>query len=58
MKCAADLLHHSNFTVSQISSEVGFFDPNYFTKRFRKVYGMTPIQYRSTTERNRTMRSP
>lgn len=49
LKCAADLLHHSNFTVSQISSEVGFFDPNYFTKQFRKVYGMTPIQYRGTT---------
>ncbi len=49
LKTAAGLLHHSNFTVSQISSEVGFQDPNYFTKCFKKEYGVTPVQYRITT---------
>ena len=49
LKIAADLLHHSNFTISQISEEVGFLDPNYFSRCFRKHFGMTPVQYRNST---------
>lgn len=33
--------------VSQIAFSVGFNDPSYFIKQFRKYYGITPGQYRS-----------
>ncbi|MBQ6221293.1 MAG: helix-turn-helix transcriptional regulator [Solobacterium sp.] len=47
LKIAADLLQNSNFSISQISSEVGFQDSNYFTRCFRKQYQVTPTQYRN-----------
>ena len=30
-------------TVAQLS---GFSDPNYFSKQFKRYYGVTPLQYR------------
>jgi len=38
----------SNSQVSTIAYEVGFEDPNYFIRVFKKAFGMTPYQYRKT----------
>lgn len=43
---ACSLLKHSGLTITQISYECGFNDSNYFTRQFRKVYGVSPKGYR------------
>lgn len=42
LKIAAKLIHEGSMTFSEISYEVGFSDPNYFSKCFKKQYGMSP----------------
>ena len=42
------LLTKTEIPVSEISVRVGYPDPNYFTKLFKKAEGMTPSQYRKT----------
>lgn len=44
---AASLLRNSRKSVSEISFEVGFSDPGYFTRIFHKIYGKTPLEFRS-----------
>lgn len=48
---AAQLLHSSSWTVSQIAGEVGFPNPFYFSTRFRLRYGVPPTAYRAFLER-------
>ncbi|MET3938001.1 AraC family L-rhamnose operon regulatory protein RhaS [Paenibacillus sp. PvP094] len=43
---ACSLLKHSSLTITQISYECGFNDSNYFTRQFRKAYGVSPKVYR------------
>ncbi len=43
---AKALLTSSELTVSEITYEVGFKDPSYFVRTFRKVEGVTPRRYR------------
>ncbi|WP_153977231.1 AraC family transcriptional regulator [Paenibacillus xylanilyticus] len=43
---ACGLLKHSSLTITQISYECGFNDSNYFTRQFRKAYGVSPKVYR------------
>lgn len=33
-------------TIEQIASSVGFYDPLYFSKQFRRLYGVSPSEYR------------
>ena len=40
------LLRSTNMPVSDIAYEAGFSDHNYFTKKFKRASGMTPIKYR------------
>ena len=40
------LLLSTNRRVYEVAAEVGFDDPNYFSSRFRKQYGLSPNQYR------------
>ena len=42
---AEALLKEEDLSVKQISYEVGFHDPNYFSKIFRKYVGASPKQY-------------
>ena len=44
------LLCHSNLSVSEIASEVGFDDPSYFTRLFKKYEGQTPSEFRRMIE--------
>lgn len=43
---AAEMLRHTNLTVQEISTHVGYLDNNYFVKVFKEQYGATPSQYR------------
>lgn len=43
---AAELLRSGTMSISDISSTVGYSDPSYFTKVFKKVTGYSPSQYR------------
>lgn len=40
------LLEHTQFSVGEISDEVGFEDELYFSRVFRKYVGMSPMSYR------------
>ncbi|WP_036718750.1 AraC family transcriptional regulator [Paenibacillus sp. JCM 10914] len=41
----------TSITIHEIASSVGFNDALYFSKQFRKRYGMTPSEYRSKLEK-------
>ncbi len=43
---AADLLRHTDRTITDISFDCGFTDSNYFTRCFRNLIKQTPKQYR------------
>ena len=47
MEKAVALLKDSNMTISTIAVEVGYRDYFYFAKVFKKMFGMTPGQYRA-----------
>ncbi|WCK56818.1 response regulator [Aneurinibacillus sp. Ricciae_BoGa-3] len=42
-------LDHTKGTVAEISEKCGFFDPNYFTRVFKKYEGKTPTQFQQQT---------
>ena len=44
---ACELLIMGNMTVKEISSGLGFSNPNYFSERFRQMMGYTPLGYRA-----------
>lgn len=45
MKRAAQLMEKTQMTVSEIAYEVGFSNPKYFTKFFKKEFGQLPSAY-------------
>ena len=47
MQRAQDLVVKSNYPFSQIAYMVGFSDPKYFSKCFKKATGKTPSEYRN-----------
>ena len=48
LSVAADRLTDTSDTVSEISYSVGINDPLYFSKLFKKTYGVAPKEYRFT----------
>ena len=46
MEHAAMLLLRSTLPISEIGAQVGFFDANYFARRFRSEIGMSASEYR------------
>lgn len=46
MKNAAKLLKETRLNLTEISMEVGCYDASHFTHKFKKIYGMTPTEYR------------
>ncbi|CAM2882070.1 response regulator [Paenibacillus sediminis] len=44
---AKELLQNYELSISQISQLTGFSDHNYFSKVFKKMTGMTPVEYRN-----------
>lgn len=47
---AKNLLRNTGLTVSEISDKVGYEDPNYFIRSFKKIVGMTPKSFRQLCE--------
>ena len=45
---AIKIMESENLTITDIAQLVGFNDVNYFTKVFKKVFGMTPSKYRNS----------
>ena len=45
---ACDLLAATNLSVKQVMHKVGLSDQSHFAKDFKKVYGITPTQYRDS----------
>lgn len=48
MNEAAHLLRYTNYSISYISSLLGYSSQSYFNRIFRKEYQMTPMQYRGS----------
>ena len=48
MEKAKNLLELSNLSVSDVSATTGFEDPFYFSRVFKKHYGLSPDSYRKT----------
>ena len=46
MQHACMLLVFRELTISQIGMDLGYKDPYYFSRAFRKVIGMSPTEYR------------
>ena len=46
LRLSCELLADTSYTVGQAARESGFQDQNYFTKVFKKEYGVTPSNYR------------
>ena len=46
MKEAQDYIRNTDLTISEIAYSVGYADPKYFSKVFKKAYGETPVNYR------------
>lgn len=45
LKKAAQLLQRPDMNVSEIAYEIGFNDPKYFSRQFKKYFGITPSDY-------------
>lgn len=43
---AKELLHGSDLSIKEICGEVGYSDPNYFSRTFKKNVGVTPTEYK------------
>jgi len=44
------LLYQTDFTVSEIATEVGISDQSYFSRLFKKYEGVTPVEFRKRIE--------
>lgn len=47
MKHACGLLHSTNLPVYKVAAELGYEDPYYFSRIFKKVIGVSPKNYRN-----------
>lgn len=45
LSCAADYLIIYDYSVSEVSKILGYNDPLYFSRLFKKQYGMSPTEY-------------
>ena len=45
-----ELLRHKNIRLTDIAQLVGFEDQSYFTKVFKKLAGVPPLQYRNSKD--------
>ena len=52
IKTAKDLLEGSQLNVKEISEKLSFDTPNYFSKTFKKLTGLTPTEYKKHSQKN------
>ena len=43
-----EMIKRKSATVAEVAYDVGFNDPNYFTRSFRQLFGKTPSEYMET----------
>lgn len=53
LQAAMELLRISSDSIEEIAAKVGYSDPGYFSRLFRKKIGMTPREYRENARNNR-----
>lgn len=58
LKYAARLLADSDRLVSDVAYDCGFSDPYYFSRAFRKLFGMSPKQWRQQSAGSRKNENP
>lgn len=58
IKRAADLLRQHAYTIGEVATLVGFSDPNYFTRCFKEIYGVTPSEFIHSSPNSPDSRSP
>ena len=46
LQYAAKLLEQGNMNVSEVAYEVGYNNPQYFSKRFKARFGVEPTEYK------------
>jgi signal transduction histidine kinase/DNA-binding response OmpR family regulator len=46
LKIASELLQNPDLNISEVCYASGFSDPSYFSKQFKLIYGISPIQYK------------
>ncbi|MEM7655147.1 MAG: tetratricopeptide repeat protein [Bacteroidota bacterium] len=56
LKKGKTLLQTTDLSISEIAYDVGFNDPNYFSRAFVKEFGMRPTEVRSTGNDSRSKR--
>ncbi|WP_298904316.1 GyrI-like domain-containing protein [uncultured Psychroserpens sp.] len=49
-KASADLLHREHLTISELSTHYGFTSHSSFTRAFKKFYGVSPSNFRSSSK--------
>ena len=47
---AKSLLHEPGRSIKEIASQLGFDDPNYFSRLFRRMAGESPVKFRKQIE--------
>lgn len=47
---AADGLREENLSITEAALRAGFTDANYFTRQFRRVFGVSPTEFRRRTD--------
>jgi AraC-like DNA-binding protein len=45
LKKSALLMHEGNLNISEVAYSVGFNDPKYFSRCFKKHFGKSPSEY-------------
>ncbi|BCA86515.1 AraC family transcriptional regulator [Enterococcus saigonensis] len=48
---AEELLKDTDLTISEISEELGYIEPSYFIRSFKKIKGLTPLKWRQQNRR-------
>jgi AraC-like DNA-binding protein len=46
VKVASELLKDKDLNITDVCYASGFNNTSYFSKQFKKVYGVTPLEYR------------
>lgn len=50
-KRAQEMIRKGDKTIAEIAYDLGFNDPNYFSRAFKKYFGQTPSQYKAELEK-------
>jgi AraC family transcriptional regulator of arabinose operon len=53
LECARDLLTQTRLSIGEVAAEVGFSDPLYFSRRYRRAFGHAP-RFEAVHKRRRT----